>query len=73
MNRGVTTRSQTKRDTQEEKNTPEMDDDQSANSNHAENMCSVLRSIRKELHDFRTEHKADLHTLKEELKEDMKN
>ena len=36
-------------------------------------MCSVLQSISKEIRDFRTEHKVDLHTLKEELEEDMKN
>lgn len=72
MNRGVTTRSRAKRDIQEGKNTPEMDDTQCANDNPVENMCSVLQSISKEIRDFRTEHKVDLHTLKEELKEDMK-
>lgn len=73
MNRGVTTRSRAKRDIQEGKNTPEMDDTQCANDNPVENMCSVLQSISKEIRDFRTEHKVDLHTPKEELKEDMKN
>ena len=74
MNRGATTRSQTKRDIQEGKNSPEMADTQCANDdNPVENMCSMLQTISKEIRDFRTEHKVDLHTLKEELKEDMKN
>ena len=74
MNRGATTRSQTKRDIQEGKNSPEMADTQCAyDDNSVENMCSVLQTISKEIRDFRTEHKVDPHTLKEELKEDMKN
>ena len=50
-----------------------MDDTQCANDNSAENLCSVLQIISKEIRDFRTEHEVDLHTLKEELREDMKN
>lgn len=51
---------------------PEMDDIQQANDNLEENMCSELQSISKEIRDFRTEHKVDIHSLKEELKEDIK-
>ena len=73
MNRGVTTRSQTNRDIQEETNTPEMDDTECASDSPVDNVYSVLQTISKEIRDFRTEHKVDLHTLKEEVKEDMKN
>ena len=62
-----------KRDIQQGKNEPEMDDTQCANDNPVENMCLVLQSISKEMRDFRTEHKVDLHILKDKLKEDMKN
>lgn len=41
MNRGVTTRSRAKRDIQEGKNTPEMDDTQCANNNPMENVLGA--------------------------------
>lgn len=68
MNREVTTRSQTKRDTQEKMNKTETDDAQLLDDNPVENMCMVL----KELHNLRAENKANLHSRKEELKEDVK-
>lgn len=68
MNRGVTTRSQKRRDIQEGKNTSEMENAQRAN----DDISSVLHGISQEIRDFRAENKVDLHALKEELKEDMK-
>lgn len=67
MNRGVATRSQTKRDTQEKMTTTERDA-QDQGDNPADNMRAVLTELR----DFRVENKTALYNLKEEIKEDMK-
>lgn len=67
MNRGVATRSQTKRDTQEKMHMTERDA-QGLGDNPADNMRAVVTELR----DFRVENKTALHNLKEEIKDDMK-